>query len=116
MGLGRQLRKAFPPNIDVYWGTALGQFLKEFFLRAVVTSTQVELQFSSYAGLTDTRNKRLGLAGLAAKAMNQSYKRVVERWRAAVQAGRVRRQTSFRSRPSWTKTVSKGQNTSAFDL
>ena len=84
----------------------------------MVTSTQVELQFSRYSLLTDTRSKRLGLAGLAAKAMNQSFKQAVDRWRAFVLAaqgqGQVRK--SYRSRPEWTKTRNKGANTSALDL
>ena len=114
-GLGRQLRKAFPNSVEMYCGTPLGEFLTVLFTRLVVTSTQVELQFSRYAGLTDTRSKRLGLAGLAAKAMNQTYKQIVESSRADVLTGQVRQPTS-RARPVCTKKQNKGVNTSAFDL
>ena len=42
MGLGRQLRKAFPAHIDVYWGTPLAAFLTSIFQR------WLELQFSGF--------------------------------------------------------------------
>ena len=114
-GLGRQLRKAFPSRIDVYDGTPLAScFLKTLFQRLVVTSTQVELQFSSMTGLTNTRNKRLGLAGLAAKAMNAAYNQQVVRWREFM-TKRVKADTA-RARPVWTKTRNKGAKTGAFDL
>ena len=104
MGLGRQLRKAFPSLIETFWGTALGRFLTVLFTRLVVTSTQVELVFSRFSVLTHTRCKRLGLAGLAAKAINQSFKEIVERWRADVLAG-LARESNYRSRPVWTKRI-----------
>ena len=115
MGLGRQLRKAFPSRFDQYLGTPLGQFLTTVFTRLAVTSTQVELQFSRLTVLTDTRNKRLGLAGLAAKSMNYGFKQLVDRWRADVLAGQVRVATS-RARPVWTKSRNKGAKVAAFDL
>ena len=54
LGLCRQLRKAFP-TFAQYWGTPLAEFLRVVFTRLVVTSTQVELQFSRYTVLTDTK-------------------------------------------------------------
>ena len=97
LGLGRQLRKAFT-TIDAYWGTPLADFLTTVFARVVVTSTQVELQFSLYTGLADTRNKRLGLSGLAAKAMNNGFAEIVEDWREDENMGRVKQSTG-RARP-----------------
>ena len=99
-GLGRQLRAAFPPSIDIYCGTPLARFIIAVFTRLVVTSTQVELQFSRYSGLTDTRSKRLGLAGFAAKAMNVAFKEIVERWR---NQNCLVRKPSFRSHPDWVQ-------------
>ena len=93
----------------------MGEFLKALFIRLVLTSTQVELQFSRFSVITYTRSKRLGLAGLAAKAMNQSFKALVDRWRADVLRGLVRRSNN-RARPAWVKSRSKGAGTSAFDL
>ena len=116
LGLSRQLRKAFPSQVDAYVGTPLGDFLKTLFERVVVTSTQVELQFSKLTALTDTRNKRTVLAGLAAKLINVEFERMVERWRDEVTTGRAHAKHKFRSRPSWTKTRNKHSHTSVFDL
>ena len=104
-----------PPRIDVYWGTPLGEFLTVLFSRLVVTSTQVELQLSRYSGLTDTRSKRLGLAGFAAKAMNQTLKQAVDRWRADVVTGQTR-QPTLRARQVWTKAFDKGGKIIALHL
>ena len=106
-GLGRQLRKAFPSTIEQYWDTPLASFLTTLFSRLVMTSTQVELQFSKHSILTDTRSKRLGLGGLAAKTMNQCFKAWVHRWRDSVLSDQVPANTS-RSRPAWTKTQNEG--------
>ena len=85
----------------------LSAFLTTLFGRLVVTSTQVELQFSKHTALTDTRSKRLGLGGLAAKAMNHCFKAWVQRWRDSVLSDQVPANTS-RSRPAWTKTENEG--------
>ena len=87
--------------MDIYWDTPLGRFVKALFERLVVTSTQVELVFSFLTKLTNTENKRLGLAGLAAKATNHEFSEIVDRWRARVLPGRAR--ASFKTRPVWAK-------------
>ena len=108
LGLGRQLRKAFPSTIEAYWGTPLGDFLKLVYTRLVVTSTQVELQFSRHTHLTDTRTKRLGLGGLAAKAMNSTFGAMVHAWRALQLLANPSPISgmSYRARPVWTKSNS----------
>lgn len=106
--------EGFPVDIAVYWGTELEAFLKVLFMRLVVTPTQVELQFSCYSVLTDTRSKRLGLPGLAAKAMHQASNAAVAKWRAHALAGQVR-QPNFRARPVWTKAHNERYKTRAFD-
>ena len=73
MGLCRQLRKAFPSDISVYVDTALSEFLTTVFTRLVMTSTQVELQFSKLAAITNKPNGRLRLSGLCGKAMNVTF-------------------------------------------
>ena len=90
--------------MDIYWGTPLGHFVKALFERLVVTSTQVELVFSLLTKLTNTETKRLGLAGLAAKATNHDFSEIVDRWRARV-PGRAR--ASFKKRPVWAKGKSQ---------
>ena len=82
-GLCRALRARFPDVKQYGAGTKLATFLTVLFLRLVVTSTQVELQFSKYSQLTNTNDKRLGLAGLASRAVNNMFKQQVGRWRAA---------------------------------
>ena len=108
LGLGRQLRKAFPSTIEAYWGTPLGDFLKLVYTRLVVTSTQVELQFSRHTHLTDTRTKRLGLGGLAAKAMNSTFGAMVHAWRVVQLLANPSPISgmSYRARPVWTKSNS----------
>ena len=78
-----------------------------------MTSTQVELQFSHFTHLTDTRSKRLGLSGLCAKAMNQAFKAWVERWRTEQRMGHKPSGT-HRARPAWVKRNEKTKG--AFDL
>ena len=78
-----------------------------------MTSTQVELQFSGFTHLTDTRNKRLGLKRLAAKAMNQAFTAWVQRWRTEQRMG-YEQSGMHRGRPVWVQPnkTKKG----AFDL
>ena len=59
-GLCRQLRKAFPSDVSVYVDTALSEFLTTVFTRLVMTSTQVELQFSKLSAITNHPHSRIG--------------------------------------------------------
>ena len=106
MGLSRQLRKAFPADANFYLGTPLAEFLTAVFTRLVVTSTQVELLFSKYTALTDTREKRLGYPGLCAQAMNQSTTTMTNRWRTAERMGQKLVPVNG-GRPVWVNKLRK---------
>ena len=112
LGLSRQLRKAFDSDVKLYDGTRLADFLHTVFSRQVLTSTQVELQFAALTAWTHTRNKRLGLHGLAARSMNKTFTDFVRVWREA--AGQ-RKKADYRRRPSWTK-LRKERSKTALDL
>ena len=112
MGLCRQLRKAFPSDTSVYEDLALSEFLTILFTRLVMTSTQVELQFSRLSSLTNLPHKRLGLPCLAGKAMSVTFKAWVERWRATQRAD-LQRGKGNRERPKWVK---RHRNRTAQDL
>ena len=113
-GLSRQLRQAFPPDPDIYiQDMPLSVFLATLFTRLVMTSTQVELQFSRMTGITNTRRKRLGLPGLAAKCMNVAFSAWVERWRTQKRGGKERR-GMLRARPTWVRSKENGSR--SFDL
>ena len=113
MGLSRQLRKAFPRK-EQYFGTPLEEFLITLFMRLVMTSTQVELQFSKYTALTDTKTKRLGLHGLAGKAMSLGFTKLVKQWREDQLSGEIQIH-NFCSRPAWAKP-GRGSKTSALHI
>ena len=84
-GLSRLLRGRFRNIEDYLPGTKLEEFLRALFELLVATSTQVELQFSKYSALTETRSKKISLKGLASRAMNHGYSGLVNLWRAAQQ-------------------------------
>ena len=113
-GLSRNLRTTFPRE-EQYIDTKLAEFLHECFNRIVITSTQVELQFSTLTRLTDTHAKRLGLAGLAARQVNSEWTKGVNRWRADTLL-ESEQPPSHRCRPAWVKTLRRGASNRAFDL
>ena len=77
-----------------------------------MTSTQVELQFSSWTALTDTRAKRLGYPGLCAKTINANFAAWVDRWR---NEQRIPRTGVHLRRPYWVG-LNRTPRQSGFDL
>ena len=113
-GFSRNLRTTFPA-VDQYIDTPLSDFIRECQLRAVVTSTQVELQFSKLTQITDTHAKRLSLAGVCSRQVNHEYKGQVDRWRRNTLLA-CEQQPSNRCRPAWVHTLRRGASLRAFDL
>ena len=114
LGLGQVLR-VHAPCIDNYFDTVLEEFLRTLFERVVVTSTQVELQFSKLTLWTMGRGsgRTMGLPCLAARAKNTSYKNAVEQWRRALPG--FERKNNL-CRPDWTKCENTGSRTSYLHL
>ena len=98
------------PNIDEYFDTALGLFLKTLFERVVVTSTQVELQF---ARLTLWASKKFGLPAIASKAITTEFSNEVKRWRESFGASSHQ---ANNTRPDWTKNINPGSRTNHLHL
>ena len=101
-----EVLRALTTNPDDYFGTVLGDFLKTFFERVVVTSTQVELQFARLSIWTagGGRGPRLGLPSIAARATTTEFENSVKRWRESLQCPPSRGNT----RPEWTKHITPG--------
>ena len=115
VGLSRKLRR-LATNIDDFFDSVLGDFLVTLFERVVVTSTQVELQFSRLSIWSNGggRGPRLGLPGLAAKAATTTFDAAVRRWRRSFSGGCGA--TNNLARPAWTKRVNAGNRMSALHV
>ena len=115
LGLGRVLR-LHATSIEDYFNTVLAEFLRTFFERVVVTSTQVELQFAKLSLWTNGRGghgARMGLPCLAARAKNTAFQNAVTQWRRTLPGIEM---SNNRGRPDWTKAANNGAKTSYLHL
>ena len=93
----------------------LDSFLTALFERVVVTSTQVELMFSSLTRWSLASDKGTGLPTLSAKATINQFAQAAERWRNTSREQK-REPKAGACRPGWMFPVRKGSRTNHLHL